>query len=122
MRLWEKAKRFGIWNPADIDFTQDRADWQRLAADEQDVLVRLAALFQGGEEAVALDILPLADVMARERGGSRSSSTSPRSSGRRPSTSSCSGASLTKSPVAATTWRRTIRRAGARSSPRRCRR
>lgn len=66
MRLWEKAKRFGIWNPADIDFTQDRADWQRLAADEQDVLVRLAALFQGGEEAVALDILPLADVMARE--------------------------------------------------------
>lgn len=66
MRLWEKAKRFGIWNPTDIDFTQDRADWQRLAADEQDVLLRLAALFQAGEEAVALDILPLADVMARE--------------------------------------------------------
>ncbi len=66
MRLWDKAKRFGTWNPADIDFTQDRADWQRLAADEQDVLVRLAALFQAGEEAVALDILPLADAMARE--------------------------------------------------------
>ena len=25
-RLFEKAKRFGIWNPSDIDFAQDRAD------------------------------------------------------------------------------------------------
>jgi ribonucleoside-diphosphate reductase beta chain len=30
MRLWEKAKRLGIWNPAEIDFTQDHADWQQL--------------------------------------------------------------------------------------------
>ena len=27
MRLFEKAKRFGIWNPSEIDFTQDAADW-----------------------------------------------------------------------------------------------
>lgn len=26
MRLFEKAKRLGVWNPSDIDFSQDRAD------------------------------------------------------------------------------------------------
>ena len=66
MRLWEKAKRLGIWNPADIDFAQDRLDWQQLAPDEQDLLLRLTALFQAGEECVTLDILPLIDVIAQE--------------------------------------------------------
>ncbi len=66
MRLWEKAKRLGIWNPADIDFSQDRMDWQRLAPDEQDMLLRLTSLFQAGEESVTLEILPLLDVIARE--------------------------------------------------------
>ena len=27
MRLFEKAKRFGIWNPSDIDLSQDKRDW-----------------------------------------------------------------------------------------------
>ncbi|MCS6845157.1 MAG: R2-like ligand-binding oxidase [Caldilineales bacterium] len=66
MRLFEKAKRFGVWNPADIDFRQDRADWQGLTAEEQDILLRLAALFQAGEEAVTLDLLPLIVAMARQ--------------------------------------------------------
>lgn len=66
MRLWEKAKRLGIWNPADIEFSQDKLDWQQLAADEQDLLLRLTALFQAGEECVTLDILPLLDVIAQE--------------------------------------------------------
>ena len=66
LRLWEKAKRLGIWNPADIDFSRDRDDWVRLRPHEQDFLLRLASLFQGGEEAVTVDILPLIDVMARE--------------------------------------------------------
>ncbi len=66
MKLFEKAKKYGIWNPSDIDFTQDRADWQRLAPDEQDVLLRLAAQFQSGEEAVTLDLLPLIMTIARE--------------------------------------------------------
>lgn len=30
MRLWQKAKRLGIWNPMDIDLTQDKVDWQGL--------------------------------------------------------------------------------------------
>jgi ribonucleoside-diphosphate reductase beta chain len=66
MRLFEKAKRFGIWNPSDIDLSQDRRDWQGLSAEEQDILLRLAALFQAGEEAVTLDLLPLIMVIAQE--------------------------------------------------------
>ena len=27
MRLYEKAKRLGVWNPSDIDLTRDRKDW-----------------------------------------------------------------------------------------------
>jgi ribonucleoside-diphosphate reductase beta chain len=59
LRLFEKAKRFGIWNPSEIDFTQDAADWQRLDALEREVLLHLTSLFQAGEEAVTGDILPL---------------------------------------------------------------
>jgi ribonucleoside-diphosphate reductase beta chain len=66
MRLYQKAKRFGIWNPDDIDFDQDARDWQLLAADEQDILLRLTAMFQAGEEAVTLDLLPLIMAIAAE--------------------------------------------------------
>jgi len=66
MRLWHKAKQYGIWDPRAIDFTQDIADWQRLAPSEQDLILRLCALFQGGEEAVTLDLLPLIMVIAQE--------------------------------------------------------
>lgn len=66
MKLFEKAKRYGIWNPSDIDFTQDKADWHRLTPDEQDAILRLTAVFQSGEEAVTLDLLPLIMTVAKE--------------------------------------------------------
>ena len=66
MRLFEKAKKLGVWNPSDIDLSQDVADWHNLAADEQDILLRLMAMFVGGEEAVTLDLLPLIQVIASE--------------------------------------------------------
>lgn len=65
-RLFEKAKIFGIWNPAEIDFTQDRADWVTLSAEERDLLLRLTSMFQAGEESVTLDLLPLIQVIAGE--------------------------------------------------------
>jgi ribonucleoside-diphosphate reductase beta chain len=66
MRLFEKAKRYGIWNPSAIDFRQDREDWLRLTPLEQEVLLHLTSLFQAGEEAVTGDILPLMLAMSRE--------------------------------------------------------
>jgi ribonucleoside-diphosphate reductase beta chain len=66
MRLYEKAKRLGVWNPSDIDFDQDARDWATLTAEEQQLLLHLTAMFQAGEEAVTLDLLPLLMVIARE--------------------------------------------------------
>ena len=66
MRLYEKAKRLGIWNPSDLDFTQDILDWQWLKPDERDLVLRLTSMFVGGEEAVTRDLLPLMQVIARE--------------------------------------------------------
>lgn len=66
MRLFEKAKRLGTWNPSEIDFSQDVHDWAILTDDERDLVLRLTALFQAGEEAVTLDLLPLVSIIAAE--------------------------------------------------------
>ena len=66
MRLYEKAKRLGIWNPSDLDLRLDRQHWLALSLDEQDILLRLTAMFQAGEEAVTLDLLPLIMIIAAE--------------------------------------------------------
>lgn len=66
MRLWEKAKIYGIWNPADIDFTQDKKDYAQLDANERAFVMQTIAQFQAGEEAVTLDLLPLIMAVAKE--------------------------------------------------------
>jgi len=66
MRLYEKAKRLGIWNPSDVDFSKDKTDWALLEDDEKDLILRLLAMFVAGEEAVTLDLLPLIQVIAKE--------------------------------------------------------
>ena len=66
MRLYEKAKKLGIWNPSDVDFSKDKQDWATFKDDEKDLIWLLLALFAAGEEAVTLDLLPLIEVVARE--------------------------------------------------------
>jgi len=66
MRLYEKAKKLGIWNPSDIDSSKDKQDWATFKDDEKDLVWLLLALFVAGEEAVTLDLLPLIEVIARE--------------------------------------------------------
>lgn len=66
MHLWQKAKKLGIWNPTDIDFTQDKIDWERLSGPEQDAILRQCSLFLAAEESVTRDLLPLIEVVARE--------------------------------------------------------
>lgn len=66
MVLWAKAKKLGIWDPADIDLSRDRDDWLRLGGDERETLIHLSSLFVSGEEAVTADLLPLIDVIAAE--------------------------------------------------------
>jgi len=66
MRLYEKAKKLGIWNPTDIVLTKDKADWATFTDPEKDLIQFLLALFVAGEEAVTLDLLPLIEVIAQE--------------------------------------------------------
>jgi len=66
MRLWAKAKKYGIWDPAAIDFTQDKKDWAKLNHLEQLFIARVVTQFQAGEEAVTLDLLPLIMAVAKE--------------------------------------------------------
>lgn len=58
-RLYEKAKKFGVWDPRDIDFSKDKADWESLTVDQRDSLLQLIAFFYSAEEAVTHDILPM---------------------------------------------------------------
>ena len=66
MRLWHKAKKLGIWNPRDIDFSRDILDWQAMSERQRTGIARQSALFLAGEESVTLDLLPLIMVIARE--------------------------------------------------------
>src|SRR5437868_139432 len=66
MRLFQKAKRLGTWDPQAIDFSSDGADWAAFDAVERDFLLRTVALFQAGEEGVTTDLLPLIMAIARE--------------------------------------------------------
>jgi ribonucleoside-diphosphate reductase beta chain len=55
-----------FWDPADIDFTRDRADWEQLTGDERDFALQLCAQFVAGEEAVTEDIQPFMAAMRAE--------------------------------------------------------
>jgi ribonucleoside-diphosphate reductase beta chain len=65
-QLYQKAKKFGVWNPQNINFSKDQEDWKTLSVKQKDWILKLLAQFQGGEEAVTHDLLPLLRVIARE--------------------------------------------------------
>lgn len=64
MQLFEKAKKLGIWNPAEIDFSKDKRDWDGLNDKQREYILTLASQFISGEEAVTLDLLPLIKAVA----------------------------------------------------------
>jgi ribonucleoside-diphosphate reductase beta chain len=66
LRLYQKAKRLGVWDPAAFDFAQDRRDWEGLDELQRETVLSLTSLFVAGEEAVTLDLLPLVMAIARD--------------------------------------------------------
>ncbi|MCQ6279601.1 R2-like ligand-binding oxidase [Bacillus sp. EB600] len=58
-QLFQKAKKFGIWNPSDIDFTQDKEDWKKLTPEQQETLRIRLSKFLVGEESVTHEIIPM---------------------------------------------------------------
>lgn len=65
-RLYQKAKKLGVWDPRDIDFTRDKEDWKTLTTPQQQSILRLISQFQAGEEAVTLDLLPEIMLIAKQ--------------------------------------------------------
>ncbi|GFG71742.1 R2-like ligand-binding oxidase [Mycolicibacter senuensis] len=55
-----------FWDPADIDFSRDREDWETLTERERDYAIRLCAQFIAGEESVTQDIQPFMAAMRAE--------------------------------------------------------
>ena len=66
MKLFQKSKRLGTWDPASIDFSQDAQDWAGFDEIHRVSILNLSALFQAGEEAVTLDLLPLVMRVAQQ--------------------------------------------------------
>ena len=66
MRLFQKAKQFGIWNPSDIDLSTDIEQWSGLNKEEKEIILHLTSLFIAGEEAVTSDLLPLIKVISND--------------------------------------------------------
>ena len=65
MRLFVKGNA-KHWNPADIDFTQDAADFAAMSDEERWWTCALAAQFLAGEESVTQDLQPFVAAMAAE--------------------------------------------------------
>jgi ribonucleoside-diphosphate reductase beta chain len=65
MRLFQKSKKLGTWDPMAFDLQQDRKDWEGLTDLRRDDLIGTTTLFQAGEEAVTLDLLPLVMAVAK---------------------------------------------------------
>jgi ribonucleoside-diphosphate reductase beta chain len=66
LKLFQKAKKHGVWNPQAIDLSKDIEDYAKLSDLEQTVLQHLTSMFVAGEESVTLDLLPLMLAVARE--------------------------------------------------------
>ncbi|MDE2995663.1 MAG: R2-like ligand-binding oxidase [Bacteroidota bacterium] len=64
MQLFQKGKKLGVWDPYDLDMTADRTQWSGLTSEEKRLLIHLLAVFQAGEEAVTLDLLPMMRALA----------------------------------------------------------
>jgi ribonucleoside-diphosphate reductase beta chain len=65
LRLFVKGNA-KFWNPADIDFSQDAADWETLNPEDKRSATFLVAQFIAGEEAVTEDIQPFMKAMTTE--------------------------------------------------------
>lgn len=67
--LYHKSKRL-FWDPATVDLSADRAQWQRIKADfvpeqYEEQILRLCSLFYQGEESVTETLAPFCSAVSR---------------------------------------------------------
>src|SRR5512133_3729079 len=69
-QLYATAKRLGAWDPAAVDLSRDRADWERIVRDHArqryaEQILHLCALFCAGEQSVTQTLSPYLGAIAR---------------------------------------------------------
>ncbi len=52
-QLYNIAKSLGVWDPARIDLTEDKGNWQLLNSEQREQLIKVCALFYEGEVSVS---------------------------------------------------------------------
>ncbi|WKK11004.1 R2-like ligand-binding oxidase [Rhodococcus ruber] len=65
LRMFAKGNA-KFWDPLDLDFSRDAADWNELNSEQHRSATYLVAQFVAGEEAVTQDIQPFLRAMAAE--------------------------------------------------------
>jgi ribonucleoside-diphosphate reductase beta chain len=65
LRLFASGNK-KFWDPGDIDFSRDRADWESLSRREREYATLVCVEFAAGEEAVTKDIRPFMAAMGTE--------------------------------------------------------
>lgn len=65
-QLFQKAKKFGVWNPRDIDFSQDKEDFKKLTPEQQETLRIRFSKFLVGEESVTHEITPMIIALGKK--------------------------------------------------------
>jgi ribonucleoside-diphosphate reductase beta chain len=67
LKDYHKAKKL-LWNPQDLDYSQDLQDWRNFDEREQSMVSRVLSLFLAGETFVTHDLAPLLIALRREGG------------------------------------------------------
>ncbi len=65
MRGYHQSKKL-LWDPQDMDYTQDQQDWAGLTEREQRFVQKVMSLFLAGETYVTHDLAPLLIALRRE--------------------------------------------------------
>jgi ribonucleoside-diphosphate reductase beta chain len=57
-RKYEKASR-KVWDPKQLDYEQDRADWERMTDAQREGIATITVRFEAGEQEVTDELLPM---------------------------------------------------------------
>lgn len=67
LRVFRQSREL-MWDPTEIDYSQDKKDWEKLGESERDLLIRMSLGFLIGERGVTHDLAPLQIALRREKG------------------------------------------------------
>ncbi len=67
LRVFRQSREL-MWDPTELDYAKDKADWSKLNDQEKDLMLRMVLGFLIGERGVTHDLAPLQTALRREKG------------------------------------------------------